>query len=617
MRKKTTLTEELSKMKGLMVYENGDYKNPIITEQNTKPTIITDKDGKRYEVTTTVAPPYQSDALKVVFNAGKHDIDQNGVNELNKALVGVKQWMKKNPNLTTENIVVSINAGSSNYWGQTPKPASDTKNNLALTQKRANAGRNAIQELSKKVFTDDELNRITFVADGKSGANQGPYWGDIKQKDPNADFKAYQKQVKPYQFVSVTAFAPGDKTTKVGLPEICSRGFQTGGGTRATESNGWKTYMENGGKGRLIEFGKGIGKIKFTFNAKVIPDLFMIEYNGEQYFSEYKGKEGFISNYTDKIIAARRKGGKEIIKKLESADKKATEKLVKSLINIGKMLDKGDSQKTWAALDKRYQTKEGEKTFLEILALANKLSTEETNLFKNDFRNFFKEITTKLTQKNEKGKTIRGDFGSEISGDEAQKWLSVEGNRRKLYNLLKTFNKLYTTERKLNQIFGFFNFGKKNEFKQGVESLNSLKRSMDEPAKQIGKLILKYQDLIKQQTEIDNNSGGAITRDDIDNTQGVNAKLKMYASQLDDLSGTVPKDEVVGPMGSILIDKIEGVDTGYLQVWAPFGGTVWSYSIQCIGADGQKGGMSADVGSEGDEKEDEKREIEKLYDTES
>ena len=91
----------------------------------------------------------------------------------------------------------------------------------------------------------------------------------------------------------------------------------------------------------------------------------------------------------------------------------------------------------------------------------------------------------------------------------------------------------------------------------------------------------------------------------------------MYASQLDDLSGTVPKDEVVGPMGSILIDKIEGVDTGYLQVWAPFGGTVWSYSIQCIGADGQKGGMSADVGSEGDEKEDEKREIEKLYDTES
>ena len=40
MKNRLTLTEELKRMRGLMIYENGEYKNPLLTEEtNTLPTI--------------------------------------------------------------------------------------------------------------------------------------------------------------------------------------------------------------------------------------------------------------------------------------------------------------------------------------------------------------------------------------------------------------------------------------------------------------------------------------------------------------------------------------------------------------------------------------------------
>ena len=37
MKRKLTINEELNRMKGLMVYQNGEYKNPILKEQNDIP----------------------------------------------------------------------------------------------------------------------------------------------------------------------------------------------------------------------------------------------------------------------------------------------------------------------------------------------------------------------------------------------------------------------------------------------------------------------------------------------------------------------------------------------------------------------------------------------------
>ena len=623
-----SLNEQKKRMQELMGFTYKDNSHDILSEENFKSIevvenhLLSEQDniviinGKRYKVKTDVAKPHNSKKIQVNFAAGKSDIDGAGQAALTQALTKVKDWMVSNPGLTKENIVVTVTAGSSNYWGKTPNKSTDATNNKKLTQKRANAGTKVIQDAASSIFKPEELKRITFVADGESGANQGPYWGDEKAK--GVSFEDYKKAVKKYQYVAVKAFASGEKTIKEALPDICSKGLDTSGGNRASESNNWMIYPQNGGQGKLIEFGKGIGKIKFTFNAKVIPDLFRIIYNGEEYYSQYKGKEGFISNYTNKILSARKGEGKDILKQLDTTDKNATATLVDSLKKISLMVDK-EGDKIWDSLDKTYDTKEGTKTFLEILGMANKLSEAEMNAFKNKFRGFFKEIENSMYQyemvKDSKGREKRklkrdGEFGATVSTSEAKKWLSEEGNRKKLYYLLKTFNKLYTTERNLKKIFGFFKLKKQQEFAADVRKLNDLRSALNEPAKELGSLILKYQDLLKQEKELDKESSGGISREDIENTEGVDPKLKMYAAQLDDMDGVVPKIEVVGPTGSITIDKVEGVDEGYLQVWAPFGGTIWSYSIGCIGPNGEKGGMSANVGDKGEEKEEEKRAIE-------
>ena len=623
-----TLILEQKRMKELMGFTYKDNSHDILSEENFKSIkvvnnyLLSEQDtikvinGKRYKVNTTVAKPHKGDNIEIKFASGKSDI--NDTSGLLQGLKDVKTWMNNNRDLTNENIIVTVVAGSSNYWGQTPK-STDEANNKTLTQKRANAGVKAVKEIAKTIFDKNQLSKIQFVGDGVTHANGGPYWGDEKAK--GVSFEDFKKSAKQYQFVKVNAFATGEKTIKEALPDICSKGLDTAGGTRADESNGWMVYPQNGGQGKLIEFGKGIGKIKFSFDAKVVPDMFRIIYNGKEYYSEYGGKEGFISNYTNKILSARRGEGKDILKQLNTTDKNATSTLVDSLKKISLMVDK-EGDKIWDSLDKTYDTKEGTKTFLEILGMANKLSEAEMSAFKNKFREFFKEIENSMNQyemvKDSKGrekkKLKRNEFGSSVSSNEAKKWLSEEGNRKKLYYLLKTFNKLYTTERNLKKIFGFFKFKKQQEFAANVRKLNGLKSALNEPAKELGILIKKYQDLLKQEKELDKQSSGGITRSDIDNTEGINPKLQMYASQLDNMGGVVPKIEVVGPTGSITIDKVEGADEGYLQVWAPFGGTVWSYSIGCIGPNGEKGGMSANVGDKGEEKEQEKRAIEDFID---
>lgn len=84
MRKKLTLTEELNRIKGLMVYENGDYINPIIKEENGD------------------TPPKFTE--KIDFAPGWYTIDGKYVNpqktipvELGKSLQKLKEFLLKNP----------------------------------------------------------------------------------------------------------------------------------------------------------------------------------------------------------------------------------------------------------------------------------------------------------------------------------------------------------------------------------------------------------------------------------------------------------------------------------------------------------------------------------------
>ena len=63
MRKRLTLTEEINRMRGLMIYTNGDYKNPIMED---------DKKGIK------PGPSYNSGNLNIKFQGGKYDIEAAG-----------------------------------------------------------------------------------------------------------------------------------------------------------------------------------------------------------------------------------------------------------------------------------------------------------------------------------------------------------------------------------------------------------------------------------------------------------------------------------------------------------------------------------------------------------
>lgn len=89
MRRKLTLAEELNRMRGLIIYENGDYKNPIIKEEVDTPPVFTKK--------IDFAPGWYT--LKGKYTSSKSgkswswDIPDTLKEELNN----VKDYLIKNP----------------------------------------------------------------------------------------------------------------------------------------------------------------------------------------------------------------------------------------------------------------------------------------------------------------------------------------------------------------------------------------------------------------------------------------------------------------------------------------------------------------------------------------
>jgi hypothetical protein len=93
MKNRLTLTEELKRMRGLMIYENGEYKNPLLTEEtNTLPSIN----------------------QSVVFGAGHYDmkgkrgeVTWDVEKTLQPPLTQIKNFLTKNPTGFIVNVILS------------------------------------------------------------------------------------------------------------------------------------------------------------------------------------------------------------------------------------------------------------------------------------------------------------------------------------------------------------------------------------------------------------------------------------------------------------------------------------------------------------------------------
>jgi len=151
MRNRLTLTEELKRMRGLMIYENGEYKNPLLSEEtNTLPSIN----------------------QSVVFGAGRYDKDGKGggvvwdvEKTLQPPLTQIKNFLTKNPTGFIVNVILSAGESQIPNVDRTvkAKPAPRVEPGF-LSQKRMETLENYIQQVFNSWLKEGVIkDKIKFI----------------------------------------------------------------------------------------------------------------------------------------------------------------------------------------------------------------------------------------------------------------------------------------------------------------------------------------------------------------------------------------------------------------------------------------------------------------------
>tara|TARA_R110002020_G_scaffold424478_1_gene633745 strand:+ start:374 stop:2311 length:1938 start_codon:yes stop_codon:yes gene_type:complete len=165
MRGKTSLNEEIERMKGLIVYQNGDYKNPILKEQKENPL-------PTFTKKVDFGPGWYT--LKGEHSGTKWDIPES----LSKELNTVKEFLIKNPEGYITN--VKIEAGESKIpntdnTGALGKYPNNKVKPKYLSNKRSETIKNYVEKVfdtwKKEGLIKSEINVI--IEDPIIG---GPEW---------------------------------------------------------------------------------------------------------------------------------------------------------------------------------------------------------------------------------------------------------------------------------------------------------------------------------------------------------------------------------------------------------------------------------------------------------
>ena len=147
MRKKLTITEELNRMKGLMVYENGTYKNPIIKEENgDTPPKFTEK--------IDFAPGWYTLKGSYTGKSGKSwswDIPATLQEDLEK----VKEYLLKNPKGYMLDITLEAGESQIPNTDNTGKKGKYPNNKVGVGY-LSEARLNTIENYIKKILTNWE-----------------------------------------------------------------------------------------------------------------------------------------------------------------------------------------------------------------------------------------------------------------------------------------------------------------------------------------------------------------------------------------------------------------------------------------------------------------------------
>jgi len=128
MRRKLTLIEELNRMKGLMIYENGDYKNPIIKED-------VEGSGLNFKTKINFAPGWYTHTDKAYTGSG---YKWNLNNDLSEELNDIKEFLLNNPTGYIVDITMSAGESQIPNTDNTPKGKRTPVSSGYLSKKRLN-----------------------------------------------------------------------------------------------------------------------------------------------------------------------------------------------------------------------------------------------------------------------------------------------------------------------------------------------------------------------------------------------------------------------------------------------------------------------------------------------
>lgn len=141
MRRKLTVTEELNRMIGLMIYENGDYKNPIIKEDEDVTETEVESGSKSFVEKIDFAPGWYT--LKDNQNGVEWDIPER----LSEELLSTKQFLINNPTGYIVNVIIEAGESRIPNTDNTTEGGGKRVEPKYLSKKREETIKNYIQSV--------------------------------------------------------------------------------------------------------------------------------------------------------------------------------------------------------------------------------------------------------------------------------------------------------------------------------------------------------------------------------------------------------------------------------------------------------------------------------------
>ena len=521
------LLEEINKVRQVM---------GLVNEQTKE---IRNQDGKRFEVTTTIVPPYESENWRAEFASGKFSAtDLEGSPDL----MGLVEWLNE-PDKVGLTLVVAVTAGTSKVpvtpGGEVAKALQalgKQPTNEALAGVRGETAIEIVKNKIRNLIPEEVFNNIEFTVD-LSKVEQGPEWDGVDKED---------QKYKTHQFLTTIAFATGVSEVLTELPDICNATLDGSGGQAEKKTKGptgirYAVYKENksgeGYLGQHYDLGLDtIGMITMNFNAIRIPDMFQVTYNNQTYTSSGPGGEGFVSN-SFKTCDEGSTCWKGYMRDIDRLKKKTGTKEKKVTTAEGKQ--KPLNSKYWKMLVGTHGYKPG-----VDIPVDKKIDREWVIAFFERFEPGSKNLVSRMFT-NKKRMKYNPAFTDGWSAYEEMADGSWEPTKRaKVVKGKDVWDKINDIWIKLDD--------------KVEDAQKDLDKASGDNEKEIVRLEAELADLMAN-------------GDPSDYTESMTRRLKWLGFD----------HGVIGTNGSVSFEKVKGAADMYLQVYAPLDATAWRANVTC------------------------------------